>query len=85
MRLQLTVDRQGLVPVHLLWDPIALRPNHTEDGANVTIAQLLEQINEVVPLEAADWGLEDYVVEVNGFECLHFCSLSILKENDHVT
>ena len=73
-----------MVPVQLLWDPIALRPNCTEDGANITIAQLLDQINEVVPLEAADWGLEDYVVEVNGFECLHFCSLSILKENDHV-
>ncbi|MCJ1379139.1 hypothetical protein MMC17_002239 [Xylographa soralifera] len=84
MRLQLTVGRQGMVPVHLLWDPIALRPNRTEDGANITIAQLLDQINEVVPLEATDWGLEDYVVEVNGFECLHFCSLSILKENDHV-
>ncbi|MCJ1436226.1 hypothetical protein MMC27_005604 [Xylographa pallens] len=84
MRLQLTVGRQGMVPVYLLWDPIALRPNRTEDGANITIAQLLDQINEVVPLEAADWGLEDYVVEVNGFECLHFCSLSILKDNDYV-
>ncbi|MCJ1388553.1 hypothetical protein MMC18_001400 [Xylographa bjoerkii] len=85
MRVQLTVGRQGMVPVHLLWDPIALRPNCTEDGANITVAQLLEQINEVIPLEAVEWGLEDYVVEVNGFECLHFCSLSILKEDDHVS
>ncbi|MCJ1280959.1 hypothetical protein MMC26_000277 [Xylographa opegraphella] len=76
MRLQLTVSRQGMVSVYLLWDPIALRPNRTEDGANITIAQLLDQINEIVPLEAADWGLEDYVVEVNGFEYLRLRKIS---------
>lgn len=31
------------------------------------------------------WGLEDYVVEVNGFECLHFMSVDgLLKEGDEV-
>ena len=73
-----------MVPVQLLWDPLAIRPNLPEYAGNITVAQFLEQINEVVPLEATDWGLEDYVLEVNGFECLHFCSLSILKEDDRV-
>ena len=85
MRLQLTVQRQGLPPVHVLWDAYAIRPNHDADGASKTIAQLLEQINEVIPLEAEEWGLEDYVVEVNSFECLHFCTLDIFRENDLVT
>ena len=31
------------------------------------------------------WGLEDYVVEVNGFECLHFMSVDgLLREGDEV-
>jgi len=85
MRLQLTVQRQGLPPTQVLWDTGALRPNHVSSGTTTTIAQLLEHINEVIPLEAEEWGLEDYAVEVNGFECLHFCSLNILKEDDRVT
>lgn len=85
MRLQLTIQRQGLPPAQVLWDTGALRPNHVQSGATTTIAQLLEHINEVIPLEAEEWGLEDYAVEVNGFECLHFCSLNILKEDDRVT
>ena len=85
MRLQLTVQRQSLPPTQVLWDTGALRPNHVSSEATATIAQLLEQINEVIPLEAEEWGLEDYAVEVHGFECLHFCSLNILKEDDRVT
>ncbi|MCJ1246952.1 hypothetical protein MMC30_004163 [Trapelia coarctata] len=85
MRLQLTVQRQGLPSAQVLWDTGALRPNHVPSGASTTIAQLLEHINEIIPLEAEEWGLEDYAVEVHGFECLHFCSLNILKEDDRVT
>jgi hypothetical protein len=85
MRVKLTVNRQGLPPVKVLWDADTLPPVHVGGGANNTVAQLLESINEIIPLEAEDWGLEDYLVEVNGFECLHFCSLNILKEDDLVT
>jgi len=50
-----------------------------------TISRLLEDINHVVPLEAEHWGLEDYVVEVKGFECLHFSPVfQTLKEDDVV-
>ena len=85
MRLQLTIQRQGLPPTKVLWNSEALRPNHVGNGASTTVAQFLEQINEVIPLEAEDWGLEDYAVEVRGFECLHYCSASIFKDDDHVT
>ena len=85
MRLHLTVQRQGLPPVQVLWTTTGLRPTPAAGGASTTISQLLEQVNEVIPLEAEEWGLEDYSVEVGGFECLHFAELcQILKEEDHV-
>lgn len=60
-----------------------------------TIAQLLEDVNEVVPLETepavfndettGQWGLEDYVVEVAGSECLHFMDVEgLLRDGDEV-
>jgi hypothetical protein len=51
-----------------------------------TITRLLEDVNLVIPLEAEHWGLEHYVVEVGGFECLHFSPVvQALKDDDHVT
>jgi hypothetical protein len=61
-----------------------------EEDHNPTVSQLLEQINEVIPLESAgDWGLEDYAVEIRGndrnYECLHFQQVrNILHEDDEV-
>lgn len=61
-----------------------------------TIAQLLEDVNEVVPLETAasgdeevygdgQWGLEDYTVEIGGYECLHFMEVDgMFKDGDEV-
>ena len=85
MRLRLGVHRHGLPPAHILWNTDGLRPSHHASGSNSTIAQLLEQVNEVIPLEAEEWGLEDYVVEVGGFECVHFSILNhVLKDEDQV-
>ncbi|KAI4286580.1 MAG: hypothetical protein L6R35_004163, partial [Caloplaca aegaea] len=56
-----------------------------EKGDTSTISQLLEQVNDIIPLESEEWGLEDYIVEVGGFECLHFQETNqVLKENDEV-
>lgn len=86
MRLRLIVERHGLPPIQLLWNTEGLRTNHASSGPQTTVSQFLDQVNEVIPLEAGEWGFEDYVVEVNGFECLHFCKLSqIMKEEDVVT
>lgn len=82
------MQRHSLPPVQLLWTiaPYGpIRPPYADAGASFTISQLLEQISEIIPLESEDWGLEDYAVEVGGFECLHFSEIShILKEDDIV-
>lgn len=62
---------------------------NVETDAGFTISRLLSNVNDVVPLESAEWGLEDYAVEYrdgeDGFECLHFQVVSdILKESDQV-
>lgn len=81
MRLRLTVRRNGVPEVKLMWN--------VEADADFTISRLLSSVNDVVPLESTDWGLEDYAVEYrdgeDGFECLHFQVVrDILKENDQV-
>jgi hypothetical protein len=79
LRLRLVVRRNALPEVRIIF-PIQL-------GTEPTIANLLEQVNEIVPLESNDWGLEDYSVELrdangNGFECLHFQPVSQTLNND---
>ncbi|MDI1490141.1 MAG: hypothetical protein OHK93_001341 [Ramalina farinacea] len=82
MRLRLTVQRQGLPSTFVLWD---VRQSSGPQGPGLTISQFLDQVNDVIPLEGGDWGLEDYALEVGGFECLHFTELrNILKEDDEV-
>ncbi|XWX01558.1 hypothetical protein V2A60_009586 [Cordyceps javanica] len=83
IRLRLVIRRHTVPDVKLVW------PCSPSD--DLTIAKLLGQVNEVVPLEGGEWGLEDYTVELgdgsNGasFECLHFQLVSrILKDEDQV-
>lgn len=82
MRLHLTVQRHGLPAARILWTTAGLGPVQSSAG---TISQLLEQVNDIIPLESEQWGLEDYTVEVGGFECLHFHEANqVLKEDDEV-
>lgn len=82
MRLRLVVRRNGLPETNVIW-PVLLE-------TKPTIAELLEQINDIIPLESTDWGLDDYTVELKGsdgstFECLHFQPVqNVLKEDDQV-
>lgn len=73
-------------PVQVLWSlASAVRPPLLAVGNSITISQFLEQVNAIIPLESEDWGLEDYSVEVCGFECLHFAEVNqVLKEEDEV-
>ncbi|KAL8828305.1 MAG: hypothetical protein Q9191_002662 [Dirinaria sp. TL-2023a] len=74
----------SLPATRVLWT-VGSFPPYAATGASGIISQLLEQVNEVIPLESDDWGLEDYAVEVGGFECLHFSDLGqVLKEDDEV-
>lgn len=85
MRLQLTVQRHTFPPVKVLYNVGAAQPTSSTAVGSLTISQFLEQVNEVIPLEAENWGLEDYAVEVKGFECLHFNELNqVLKDDDEV-
>lgn len=80
MRLRLSVQRHRLPPSNILW---SLPSQHSTQA--YTIARLLDDINAIIPLEAEHWGLEDYVVEVGGYECLHFSPVSqALKDDDEV-
>ncbi|KAI9797186.1 MAG: hypothetical protein M1833_005595 [Piccolia ochrophora] len=87
MRLQLCVRRNQLPHTSIVWaveDPFNVA-SALRTSATGTIAHLLECVNNVVPLEAADWGLEDYVVQLQGHECLHFYELgSLLRDGDQV-
>jgi hypothetical protein len=82
MRLRLVVRRHDLPELRLMW--------HVQLSSNPTISKLLEQLNDHVPLESRDWGLEDYVVELHDsdgtdFECLHYQLVrSVLKPDDRV-
>lgn len=82
LRLRLVIRRHGLPEVRVVFT-ISLE-------SDPTIAKLLELVNDTVPLEGSDWGLEDYVVELRNaegaaFECLHFQEVqTILREDEEV-
>lgn len=92
MRLRLTILRHALPPVRILWTLGSHLPHqHPDEPASASpltsqpVSKFLEAVNEIVPLEAEQWGLEDYAVEVDGFECLHFETLGrVLREGDLV-
>ena len=80
MRLRLSVQRHRLPPANVVWSV----PANASPQA-YTISRLLEDVNAIIPLEAEHWGLEDYVIEVGGFECLHFTPVAhALKDDDEL-
>ncbi|CAK7565948.1 MAG: hypothetical protein SEPTF4163_003878 [Sporothrix epigloea] len=82
LRLRLHIQRNGVPDTRVVFLAAT-----TE---NTTVAQLLEQVNDTVPLESPDWGLDDYVVEVSlspaspstRFECLHYQIVNKLFDKD---
>jgi hypothetical protein len=85
MRLKVSVRRYSLPTTNIIFTTRALGPSPATSSTDATIAQLLEDVNDIVPLESADWGLEDYAVEVNGYECLHFSPIdAVLRDDDEV-
>ncbi|RSL97180.1 hypothetical protein CEP52_011051 [Fusarium oligoseptatum] len=82
IRLRLVVRRHAVPEVKLVWPCVA--------SDDLTVSKLLAQVNEVIPLESGDWGLEDYAVELaddkgDSFELLHFQQVGkVLKADDQV-
>ncbi|KKY24697.1 hypothetical protein UCDDS831_g02315 [Diplodia seriata] len=80
MRLRLSICRNNLPTAELLW---AVPDDRAHDA--FTVAQLLEHVNDIIPLESPHWGLEDYAVEVGSYEALHFQKArDIFKDEDQV-
>lgn len=80
MRLRLSIRRHNLPAADLLW---AVPDDRAHDA--FTVAQLLEHLNDIIPLESPHWGLEDYAVEINNYEALHFQKVKdIFKDEDQV-
>lgn len=78
MRLRLRIERNGLPTVSTLW-PV------TDPPQKKTIAQFIEAVNQAFPLEGDRWGLEDYIVTVADFECLHYHYVSdVCKDDEEV-
>ncbi|ESZ94447.1 hypothetical protein SBOR_5165 [Sclerotinia borealis F-4128] len=83
MRLRLTVRRHNLPDCPIIWDV-------NTSTSTPTVSELLDQINDVVPIESTEWGMDDYAVEVKGkeginYECLHFQPVGkVMKEEDEV-
>lgn len=76
MRLRLRIERNALPSTQAIW-PVK--------ESKSTIAQLLQHVNEVFPLEGDEWGLEDYTVTVGGYECLHYHELgAVCRDEDEV-
>lgn len=73
MRVRLSIARHELPAVKILWNV----------GIEVTtVSKLLEHVNDAVPLESDGWGFDDYAVEVNGYEALHYLNPSTLFHED---
>lgn len=77
MRLRLSVQRHMLPATNVLWTV----PDSVSRQA-YTVAQLVQDVSQVLPLETEQWGLEDYVVELAGFECLHFTPVWLALQHD---
>lgn len=82
MRLRLIIERHLLPPVKVVWTVGRVLPPMANAGASYTISQLLEQIDQTIPLQSDQWKLEDYVVETGGFECLHFSQIGDALNSD---
>ncbi|EEP77272.1 predicted protein [Uncinocarpus reesii 1704] len=91
MRIHLFIQRHELPATRILWTIPTRMP-----AGGYTIAQLLADVDEIVPLESQPsnsedgkgeeyWGLEDYVVELMGSECLHFMEVeNLLRDGDEL-
>jgi hypothetical protein len=81
MRFRLAVFRHGLPPTRVVWTT----PDERLESVFL-VSRLLSDVNDIIPLEAREWGLEDYVVQLGEYELLHFHNLGdVLRENDKIT
>ena len=89
MRLQLSISRNELPTTKIIWDvpdqPTYPVSDSSTNSSGSLISDLVKDVHGVIPLEAGTWGFEDYIVELDGFECLHHQEIRMmLRDGDAV-
>jgi hypothetical protein len=85
MRIFVTILRNCLPATEVVWALPEIELGNGNGTSHFTIAKLLASISGTVPLESEEWGLEDYLLEVGGYECIHYMPAEkLLKDGDHV-
>lgn len=78
MRLRLRIERNELPPTQILHSISSTQTSQT-------IAQFLQNINVLFPLESTNWDISDYAVLVGGYEATHYTEVGqAFKDEDEV-
>lgn len=78
MRLRLRIERNELPPTQILHSIPSTQTSQT-------IAQFLQNINVLFPLESTNWDISDYAVLVGGYEATHYTEVGqAFKDEDEV-
>ncbi|KIW08995.1 uncharacterized protein PV09_00893 [Verruconis gallopava] len=79
-RIKLKVQRNRLPDVDVVW-----AVKDVEGRERCTVSKLIADVDQSIPLESGEWTLDQYVVELDGYECLHYQFVSdVLKDGDEV-
>jgi len=82
MRIRLVVHRPELAPTRLWW-PLA---DALQRNPHYSISDLITSVNDIFPLDNTVVGLEDYVVELDNAEFLHFMNVgNVFRDGDEIT
>ncbi|KAF3939789.1 hypothetical protein ABW19_dt0200421 [Dactylella cylindrospora] len=81
-RARLTINRRNLPAARILW-PVG---NKISQDPRYSVYDLLNDINVIFPLDNFNIGLEDYVVELQGCELVHFMPIGeLIGDGDEIT
>ncbi|KAL7276440.1 hypothetical protein RUND412_000579 [Rhizina undulata] len=81
MRIRVVINRYLLPPTKIWWD----LDSSFAPGEDRTVFVFLGKVSAIIPLDAGNWGLEDYAVEIDGFEILHFQEIeTVVRDGDQV-
>ncbi|KAF3934179.1 hypothetical protein ABW20_dc0105050 [Dactylellina cionopaga] len=81
-RARLVISRPDVPQVRILW-PLDAK---LSQNPRYSVYDLLTDINDIIPLDNRNLGIEDYVTELGGCELLHFMPIGqLIGDNDELT
>ncbi|KAK6344995.1 hypothetical protein TWF718_006939 [Orbilia javanica] len=81
-RARLLINREGLAPVRIVWP---LQPA-IEQNPRYSVYDLLKDVNKAFPLDDGASGLEDYTVEIDGCDLVHYMPIAhLVSDQDEIT